>query len=148
MYYYGPSAGGQSAVNALAKRLTLNPINDYTQAKKGDPRVMLVPVVYSIYYQTDANGNIKYKDTYNNKGKLTSHTPIPLSTSNGGDPMKIVGFIAFYLQDVAKDSHGNYYDGTDWRGYGRFLYNFNIGSGIVTPNADYYYGVMATGLVQ
>jgi Flp pilus assembly protein TadG len=150
MTYYAPSTGSATAVAALAKRMTLSPVNDYTQATKASYRVMLVPVVYSIYYETDANGNYK---TDGMGAKIALKVP---SKGFAGDQMPIIGFVALYLQDVATTTTTQWghttttwASGNAWRGYVRFLKDFNIGGGnIITPNATYYYGILATGLVK
>ncbi|MEA4925067.1 MAG: Tad domain-containing protein [Syntrophomonadaceae bacterium] len=153
MYYYAPSEGGASAIAALAKRMTDDPVNDYTQAYKGEARVMLVPVVYSIYYQTDANGNYKT----NGAGKRIALKRPNEDTDFPGDQMPIIGFVALYLQDIEKKTTTGWgghttttwASGDDWRGYVRFLKDFNIGGGTaVTPNETYYFGILGSGLIK
>lgn len=108
MYYLGPSSGGRESVDAFARRVSRDPNTDYTRAKLGDGRVMLIPVVDSMLKRsTSTSGNV---------------------------PLKIVGFVGFFIEDVHKNSYGE----TFWF-EGRFLENLNIGSGEVTfdTNADF-----------
>lgn len=76
MYYLDPSSGGKQSVDAFAKRLTGNA--DYTKAKLGDPRVMLIPVTENMLPRNAAD-NTK---------------------------IKIIGFVGFFLEEVHKNSYG------------------------------------------
>lgn len=117
MYYYSPSSGGRESVNAFAKRIARDPNTDYTRAKLGDGRVMLIPVVESM---------------------LSRET-----SSDGSVPLKIVGFVGFFLQKVHKNSYGQ----TFWF-EGRFLENLNIGSGEVTFDTDADFGLRVQKLTE
>lgn len=78
MQYLAPSSGGQQSVDAFYDRTQRDPNTDYTKAKVGDPRVMLIPLV---------------------------DTMLPRNTAEG-TKMKIVGFVGFYLEYVYKGSYG------------------------------------------
>jgi Flp pilus assembly protein TadG len=79
MYYYAPSSGGRESVDAFANRLSRDPNTDYTKAKVGDARVMLIPVVESM---------------------------LSRSTSQSGNvPIKIIGFVGFFIEKVHKNSY-------------------------------------------
>jgi Flp pilus assembly protein TadG len=108
MYYYAPSSGGTPSVDAFADRVTRDSNTDYTKAKLGDGRVMLIPVVEKMLK----------RDT----------------STNGTVPIKIIGFVGFFIKSV----HKNSYEESFWF-EGRFLKDFNIGSGEVSydPNADF-----------
>jgi hypothetical protein len=126
MYYYAPSTGSQTAVDIFAQRVAADPNTDYTKAKVGDSRVILIPVVNSILKRnTNTNGSVE---------------------------MTIIGFVGFFVKNVYKsyqsssdycmDSNGN----RIYTGYGscfwfegRFLQDFVIGTGAVTfdPNANF-----------
>jgi hypothetical protein len=108
MYYYAPSSGGQESVDAFQKRLNKDTNTDYTKAKIGDARVILIPVVNSMLKRT--------------------------TKTNGTVPIKIIGFVGFFIQEV----HKNTYGASFWF-EGRFLEDLVIGTGEVTydPNADF-----------
>jgi Flp pilus assembly protein TadG len=78
MQYLAPSSGGKASVDAFYDRTQRDTNTDYTKAKVGDPRVMLIPLV---------------------------ETMLPRNT-NEGTKMKIVGFVGFYLEYVYKGSYG------------------------------------------
>lgn len=111
MLYLDPSSGGKTSVDVFAKRVQKDSNTDYTKAKVGDPRVMLIPVVDQL---------------------------LPRNTRED-TKVTIIGFVAFYLEEVHKNSYGE----TFWF-EGRFLENISIGSGKVTvdPNADFGLRVM------
>lgn len=80
MYYMGPSSGGRESVNAFARRVSRDPNTDYRNAKVGDGRVMLIPVVESM---------------------------LSRKTSQKGDvPIKIIGFVGFFIEDIHKNDYG------------------------------------------
>jgi Flp pilus assembly protein TadG len=108
MYYLGPSSGGKESVDAFARRVSRDPNTDYTKAKAGDGRVMLIPVVEKMLKRnTSTSGNV---------------------------PIKIIGFVGFFIEKVHKNSYGESF----WF-EGRFLEDLNIGSGEITfdPAADF-----------
>jgi hypothetical protein len=128
MYYYAPSTGSQTAVDIFAQRVASDPNTDYTKAKVGDSRVILIPVVNSML-KRDTN-------------------------TNGSVEINIIGFVGFFVKNVYKsyrssspsdycmDANGN----RIYSGYGscfwfegRFLKDFVIGTGAVTfdPNANF-----------
>ncbi len=115
MDYYAPSSGGRPSVDRFALRISRDSNTDYTKAKIGDGRVMLIPVVNSL---------------------------LPRNTSVGTD-VEIIGFAAFFLEKVYKNSYGD----TFWF-EGRFLEDLNIGSGQITidPNADF--GLRVVNLIE
>jgi len=78
MYYYAPSSGGEESIDAFASRLSSDPNTDYTQAKIGDARVMLIPVVNSV---------------------LPRNTAVKTQ-------MSIVGFVGFFVEEVHKNNCG------------------------------------------
>jgi Flp pilus assembly protein TadG len=75
MQYLGPSSGGQASVDAFYDRTRRDSNRDITQAKLGDPRVMLIPLV---------------------------ETMLPRTTREG-TRMKIVGFVGFFLEEVNRE---------------------------------------------
>ncbi|NPV89460.1 MAG: hypothetical protein HPY50_01635 [Firmicutes bacterium] len=77
MLYYAPSSGGIPSVDTFAKRIAADPNTDYTKAKVGDPRVMLIPVVEKM---------------------LSRNT-------KENTQIKIIGFVGFYLESVHKNSY-------------------------------------------
>lgn len=77
MLYYAPSSGGIPSVDTFQKRISTDPNTDYTKAKIGDPRVMLIPIV---------------------------QTMLPRSTAEN-TKVKIIGFTGFWLQSVHKNSY-------------------------------------------
>jgi len=80
MYYYAPSSGGRESVNAFARRVERDSNTDYTKAKVGDGRVILIPIVDKILSRnTSQRGNI---------------------------PVTIIGFAGFFIQEVHKNSYG------------------------------------------
>lgn len=78
MYYYAPSSGGQTSVDAFARRVARDSNTDYTKAKVGDGRVILIPIVNSMLSRNTSD-----------------HTP-----------MSIIGFTGFFIQEVHKNSYG------------------------------------------
>ncbi len=115
MYYYAPSSGGKTSVDAFAKRVSRDPNTDYTKAKVGDGRVILIPVVQQMLSRNTSD-----------------HTPI-----------NIIGFTAFYIQEVHKNSYT-----TSFWFEGRFLKDVEIPSGEITfdPNANF--GLKVVKLVE
>ncbi|MGB7472326.1 pilus assembly protein TadG-related protein [Trichococcus sp.] len=80
MYYYAPSSGGRESVDAFANRVTRDNNTDYTKAKIGDARVILIPVVESMLSRnTNTSGNVS---------------------------IKIIGFVGFFIQEVHKNTYG------------------------------------------
>jgi hypothetical protein len=80
MYYYAPSSGGQESVDAFQDRLNRDTNTDYTKAKVGEARVILIPVVNSMLKRT--------------------------TRTDGSVPINIVGFVGFFVQNVHKNSYG------------------------------------------
>ncbi len=78
MYYSDPSSGGRESVDAFARRCTRDSNTDYTKAKVGDGRVILIPVVQSM---------------------LPRNTP-------DNTHITVLGFAAFYIEQVHKNSYG------------------------------------------
>lgn len=115
MKYYAPSSGGQPSVDAFSNRTRKDTNTDYKEAKAGDARVMLIPLVDHM---------------------------LPRDTREG-QKMGVVGFVAFFLEDVHKGSYGE-----TFYAKGRFLKDFNIGSGKATSSADYDFGVRTIQLVN
>lgn len=121
MQYLGPSSGGKDSVEAFYDRTVRDPNTDYTKAKIGDPRVMLIPLVNNM---------------------LSRNTSV-------GTPMQIVGFVGFFLEIVNKGTlqkDGNY--GVTFYAKGRFLQDLNVGSGASTTNTAYDFGVRTIQLTQ
>jgi len=114
MQYLGPSSGGVESVNAFYDRTVRDPNTDYTKARVGDPRVMLIPLVDSMLPRTTPEGT----------------------------PMKIVGFVGFFLEEVHKE-----YSTKFWA-KGRFLKDLNVGSGDSTSNPAYDFGVRTIKLIH
>ena len=106
MKYYAPSSGGKDSVDTFAKRVSRDPNTDHAKAKIGDPRVMLIPVAERL---------------------------LPRNTRENTS-ITIIGFAAFYLEEV----HKNSYEDSFWF-EGWFLEDLNIGAGQTTidPNADF-----------
>jgi len=77
MYYYAPSSGGKTSVDAFYKRTTRDPNTDYQKAKVGDARVILIPVVEKM---------------------LPRNTAVKT-------PMNIIGFAAFFIEEVHKNTY-------------------------------------------
>ncbi|MEN6390757.1 MAG: pilus assembly protein TadG-related protein [Syntrophomonas sp.] len=77
MLYYAPSSGGIPSVDTFQKRITADHNTDYTKARIGDPRVMLIPIVDKL---------------------------LPRNTSEN-TKVTIIGFVGFYLQAVHKNSY-------------------------------------------
>lgn len=117
MYYYAPSSGGRESVDAFARRISRDPNTDYTRAKLGDGRVMLIPVVESMLRRS--------------------------TRTDGSVPLKIVGFVGFFIEEVHKNSYGQ----TFWF-EGRFLENLNIGSGEVTFDTSADFGLRVQKLTE
>ncbi len=117
MYYYAPSSGGRESVDAFARRVSRDPNSDYKNAKVGDSRVMLIPVVESMLKRsTSTRGNV---------------------------PLKIIGFVGFFIEEVHKNSYGESF----WF-EGRFLEDLNIGSGDVTFDTDADFGLRVQKLTD
>lgn len=85
MYYYAPSSGGKPSWDAFERRVDRDPNTDYTKAKVGDDRVILIPIVEKMMSRSTARKT----------------------------PMKIIGFTAFYIQSVHKNDYGTnaWFDG-------------------------------------
>lgn len=79
--YLGPSSGGKESVDAFFDRTLRDSNNSHSEAKGGDPRVMLIPVVEKM---------------------------LPRNTA-AGTQMKIIGFVGFFLETVYKGSYGKTY---------------------------------------
>ncbi len=77
MYYYAPSSGGKTSVDAFYKRTTKDPNTDYQKAKVGDARVILIPVVEKL---------------------------LPRNTATKTQ-MSIIGFAAFFIEEVHKNTY-------------------------------------------
>lgn len=121
MQYLGPSSGGKESVEAFYDRTLRDSNTDYSKAKIGDSRVMLIPLVDQM---------------------------LPRNTSEG-TPMKIIGFVGFFLETVHKGTiqkDGNY--GVTFYAKGRFLKDLNVGTGDSTSNPIYDYGVRTIRLIQ
>lgn len=80
MYYMAPSSGGKESVDAFADRTSRDANTDYTRAKLGDGRVMLIPVVEKMLK----------RDT----------------KTDGTVLIKIIGFVGFFIEEVHKNSYG------------------------------------------
>ncbi len=117
MYYYAPSSGGRQSVDAFAERVGRDDNVDYTKAELGDGRVMLIPVVDSMLKRT--------------------------TSTNGSVPLKIIGFVGFFIEEVHKNSYGQ----TFWF-EGRFLENLDIGAGEVTYDTDADFGLRVKKLTE
>ena len=79
--YYAPSSGGKVSVDAFYDRTVRDTNTDYTKAKVGDARVMLIGLVD------------KMLDRNTQQGKN----------------MKLVGFVGIYLENVHRDYGTNFY---------------------------------------
>ena len=77
IYHIGPATASETAVNSFASRLSAGGNQDILQAKAGDARLMLVPIVTTLSPST----------------KLWDY-----STSG----MKIVGFVGFWFDSIVK----------------------------------------------
>jgi hypothetical protein len=126
MYHIGPATASESAVNSFASRLTAGGNQDILQAKAGDPRLMLIPVV----------------ETLSTSTRLWDY-----STSG----MKIVGFVGFWFDSINK---GNLYYVNGSRYYldyvvtGRFVrVALPTGTGNVVPGQQWY-GIGNVQLVE
>lgn len=113
--YLGPSSGGRESVDAFFDRTLRDANSDYTKAEGGQPRVMLIPVVEAMLPRT---------------------TP-------SGTPMKIIGFVGFFLETVYKGSYGKTYYAK-----GKFLKDLNVGSGQTSADATIDFGVRTIQLVR
>jgi len=135
MYYYAPSTGSQTAVDIFASRVTRDPNTDYTQAKVGDTRVILIPVVNQMLRRN--------------------------TKTDGSVELTIIGFVGFFIQDV----HFNYRSSSDYcmdvnlnriyTGYGtcywfegRFLEDLVVGTGAVTFDPDADFGLRVIRLTE
>lgn len=126
MYHIGPATASETAVNSFASRLTAGGNQDILQAKAGDPRLMLVPVVTTL---------------------STSTQLWDYSTSG----MKIVGFVGFWFDSIVK---GNLYTINNSKYYldyvvtGRFVrVSLPAGTGNVVTGQQWY-GLGNLQLVQ
>jgi Flp pilus assembly protein TadG len=135
MYYYAPSTGSQSAVDIFASRVTRDPNTDYTQAKVGDPRVILIPIVNTMLRRN--------------------------TNTDGSVHLTIIGFVGFFIQEVhysyrsssdyCMDVNGNHVTngyGTCFWFEGRFLENFVIGTGSVTFDTNSDFGLRVVRLTE
>ena len=118
--YLGPSSGGKESVEAFFDRTQRDPNTNYANARIGDPRVMLIPIV----------------------DKMLSRT------TKDGTNMKIIGFVGFFLDEVHKGTLNNGIYGTTFYAKGRFLKDLNVGSGDSTSNPVYDFGVRTIQLTQ
>lgn len=111
MYYYAPSSGGKTSVDAFNKRISKDLNTDYTKAKIGDARVILIPVVNEMLSRTTRDGT----------------------------PMEIIGFTAFFIEKVHKNTYG-----TSFWFEGRFLKDIQIESSNISadPNSDFGLRIM------
>jgi hypothetical protein len=126
MYHIGPATASETAVNAFASRLTAGGNQDILQAKAGDPRLMLIPIVTTLSPSTQM---------------------WDYSTTN----MKIVGFVGFWFDSIVK---GNLYTVGGSKYYldyvvtGRFVrVALPAGTGNVVAGQGWY-GVGTMGLVK
>ena len=113
--YLGPSSGGKESVDAFFDRTVRDANTDYTKAEGGQPRVMLIPVVEAM---------------------------LPRNTVSG-TPMKIIGFVGFFLEKVYKGSYGKTYYAK-----GKFIKDLNVGSGQTSNDATIDFGVRTIQLVR
>jgi Flp pilus assembly protein TadG len=113
--YLGPSSGGRESVDAFYDRTLRDPNTDYSKAEGGQPRVMLIPVVNAM---------------------------LPRNTVEG-TPMKIIGFVGFFLETVYKGSYGKTYYAR-----GKFLKDLNVGTGQTSSDAGIDFGVRTIQLVR
>lgn len=126
MYHIGPATASETAVNSFASRLTAGGNQDILQAKAGDRRLMLVPVVTTLSTST----------------KLWDY-----STSG----MKIVGFVGFWFDSIVKGklstiNNSKYY--LDYVVTGRFVrVSLPAGTGNVVEGQQWY-GLGNLQLVQ
>lgn len=126
LYHIGPATASETAVNAFASRLTAGGNQDILQAKAGDPRLMLVPIVATL---------------------STSTSLWDYSTTN----MKIVGFVGFWFDSIVKGNlttvnGSNYY--LNYVATGRFVrVALPAGTGNVVTGQQWY-GVGTMKLVQ
>jgi|GEM_PF-1979270 len=126
LYHIGPATASETAVNSFASRLTAGGNQEILQAKAGDARLMLIPIV------TDLSTSTNLWD---------------YSTSK----MKIVGFVGFWFDSIAK---GNLSTVNGSRYYlnfvvtGRFVrVALPTGTGNVVSGQQWY-GVGTMQLVQ
>lgn len=75
MQYLAPSSGGQASVDAFYDRTIRDTNTDIDEAKIGDPRIMLIPLVETMLSRTTKEGT----------------------------KMKIVGFVGFFLDEVHRE---------------------------------------------
>jgi len=126
LYHIGPATASETAVNAFASRLTAGGNTDILQAKAGDARLMLVPIVATL---------------------STSTSLWDYSTTN----MKIVGFVGFWFDGIVKGNlttvnGSNYY--LSYVATGRFVrVALPTGTGNVVAGQQWY-GVGTMKLVQ
>jgi hypothetical protein len=113
--YLGPSSGGKESVDAFFDRTARDANKDYKKAEGGQPRVMLIPVV---------------------------ETMLPRNTA-AGTPMKIIGFVGFFLETVYKGSYGKTYYAK-----GKFIEDLNVGTGQTSDDATIDFGVRTIQLVK
>ena len=115
MQYLGPSSGGKESVDAFYDRTARDSNTDYSKAVGGEPRVMLIPVVEAM---------------------------LPRNTAPG-TPMKIIGFVGFFLETVYKGSYGKTYYAK-----GKFLKDLNVGTGETSDDATIDFGVRTIQLIR
>lgn len=108
MYYYAPSSGGKESVDAFARRVSRDPNTDYTKAKAGEGRVMLIPVVESMLRRN--------------------------TNTSGSVSIEIIGFVGFFIEKV----HKNNYGASFWfEGRFLEDLNIGSGEVTFDPNADF-----------
>ncbi len=126
MYHIGPATAGETAVNSFASRLTAGGNQDILQAKAGDPRLMLIPVVQTL---------------------STSTSTWDYSTRN----MKIIGFVGFWFDSINKGKLTGYGSNRYYLDFvvtGRFVrVALPTGTGNVVPGQQWY-GVGNVQLVE
>ena len=115
MQYLGPSSGGKESVDAFYDRTARDSNTDYSKAVGCEPRVMLIPVVEAM---------------------------LPRNTAPG-PPMKIIGFVGFFLETVYKGSYGKTYYAK-----GKFLKDLNVGTGETSDDATIDFGVRTIQLIR
>ena len=108
MYYMAPSSGGKESVNAFADRTLRDTNTDYTKAKLGDARVMLIPIVEKMLKRN--------------------------TKTDGTVTMKIIGFVGFFIEEVHKNTYGEsfWFEGRFLKDL-----NIGSGQVTFDPNADF-----------
>jgi len=125
LYYIAPATASKTAVESFADRLTQPGNQNILEAKAGDPRLMLIPVVEDLLRVGDGG-----YWSYSTKG------------------LKIIGFIGFWLDsldkgELSKDS--NYYP--DYRAYGRFV-RVPLPAGAAPVAGNQFFGTGQIQLIQ